>query len=139
MPEVDATTLAWLEQEIDKHQTWRRVWSVCYSGGASITVIAGALATASAGFMDTFHYGQIITATLAGLTTIFASLEKVLKLREKWDLHRNVQVALEMINLRAAAGLIDNEQTVNLIEKTAHTYSLQLADLNAAGGDSPPV
>ncbi len=139
MPEVDSTTLTWLQREIGKHQTWRRVWSVCYSGGASITVIAGALTTASAGFMDTLDNGQMVTATLAGLTTIFASLEKVLKLREKWDLHRNVQVALEMINLRATAGIIDSGQTVDLIEKTAHTYSLQLADLNAAGGDSPTV
>ncbi|MGW8370320.1 MAG: hypothetical protein ACWGPN_16785, partial [Gammaproteobacteria bacterium] len=74
---------------------------------------------------------------LAGVSHVFASLEKVLKLREKWDLHRNIQVALEMISLRASAGLIDTRETVELIEKTALTYSVRLADLNAAGGDSP--
>ncbi len=42
-----------------------------------------------------------------------------------------------MISLRASAGLIDTRETVELIEKTALTYSVRLADLNAAGGDSP--
>jgi len=98
---------------------------------------AGAVATASAGFANDYPNGPLVTALLAGVTTVFASLEKVLKLREKWDLHRNIQVALEMISLRASAGLIDTRETVELIETTALTYSVRLADLNAAGGDSP--
>jgi hypothetical protein len=130
--DIEARTLRWLEQEIGHHRTWRRIWSFLYFFGASLTVIAGALATVTAGFMDVVDNGPLVTALLAALATVMASLEKVLKLKEKWDLHRNVQTALEMILLRGSAGLLDTEKALALIEKTAVSYSVRLAGL---GGD----
>ena len=66
---------------------------------------------------------------MAAFTTIFASLEKVLRLREKWDLHRNIQTSLEIIPIRRSAGLNDDKTTIDLIENVAQMYSSQLAEL----------
>ncbi len=136
MTDLNSPTIQWLDKEIKRHQFWRNLWSVVYFSGAAITVICGALATASAGFMDSLPHGQLITAALAGLTTIFASLEKVLRLREKWDLHRNQQVSLEMIVLRAKSGLIDNAEILDRVENAAHAYSTELAELNTTDSNS---
>ena len=136
MTEPSSATIQWLDTEIRRHQFWRGLWSVLYFSGASITVISGALATASAGFMDTLPNGQLLTAGLAGLATVFASLEKVLRLREKWDLHRNAQVSLEMISLRAKGGLIENAEVVERIEKAVHVYSTELTELSTTSASS---
>lgn len=132
MSEIDPSAIGWVDREIRRHTWWRRLWSAFYISAASITVICGALATASAGLMKSLDNGPLITAVLAGLTTISASLEKALNLREKWELHRNAQTALEMINLRASAQLIDTKEMIELVEKTAHSYSNQLAEIIAA-------
>ena len=120
----------WLQGQIGHHGRWRSVWSVLYFTFAATTVVAGAATTAVAGFVD----GEAATtwATgLAALTTILASLEKVLKFREKWDLHRNIQAALEMVQMRAENALIDKKQAIDRIEAIAQMYSNQLTDLTA--------
>lgn len=136
MSNVDAVTTEWLKNEIDRHRTWRRIWSITYSTSVAITIIAGAAATASAGLTQDYEHGALLTALLAGAATVFASLEKVLRLREKWDLHRNIQVALEMVYLNVSSGLIDARKTLELIEKTAQMYSMQLAELNAEADEN---
>ncbi len=112
------------------HRRWRRVWSFTYFAFAATTVIAAALATASAGFITDTGGGRALTAGLAFAATVFASLEKVLKLREKWDLHRNSQIALEIIQLKALAKVLDTREVVEQIEKVAQSYSVQLGELN---------
>jgi len=121
-----------LRKRIEFHHKWRLIWSVTYFTGATITVVSAALATATAGFITNTGQGRVLTAGLALAATIFASLEKVLKLREKWDLHRNSQVALEIIELKGFAGAADAKKMVEMIEQVAQSYSLQLSDLNVA-------
>lgn len=58
---------------------------------------------------------------------------KVLRLREKWDLHRNIQVTLEMIEIRRACGLIDTQKAVDEIGHVAQTYGQHLSELNSPG------
>ena len=138
---VDAIPSAitrWIENEKKRHRFWRNIWSVLYFGTAAATVVFGALTTASAGlFASDGADGVTTTTTLAAVTTILASLEKVLRLREKWDLHRNIQVALELIEIRAASGLIDTRRVVQEIERVARLYSEKLSALAAPTG--PPA
>lgn len=74
----------------------------------------------------------MLTAGLALSATILSSLEKVLKMREKWDLHRNSQVALDMVRLKIMAKTEEERLYVDQIAKVAESYSLQLTDLNKA-------
>jgi hypothetical protein len=122
-----------LDKRIQFHQRWRRIWSGVYFTSSATTVISAALATASAGFITSTGGGKLLTASLALAATVFASLEKVLKMREKWDLHRNSQVALEIVKLKSVAGSDEAAKAlVSQIEKVAQSYSLQLAELNEA-------
>lgn len=131
--------LGQVKDHITFHHKWRVRFSVLYFTGAAITVVSAALTTAAAGFVTDTNRGRMIVAVLALCTTVFASLEKVLKLREKWDLHRNSQVALEIIELRGQTGSVDAEKLVDMIEKVALSYSMQLGELNAGpqAGENP--
>jgi hypothetical protein len=119
----------WLESEISRHKTWRQCWSFLFFATASATVVAGALTTASSGLFGGENGSQVTTTWLAATTTILASLEKVLRLREKWDLHRNIQLNLEMIEMRLSCQLIDMKHAVNEINQVAVSYSQQLSQL----------
>lgn len=124
----------WLNKEVGRHRFWRDTWSFLYFLTAACTIIAGALTTASAGLLGDTNNNLQYTTALAAATTILASLEKVLRLREKWDLHRNIQIALEMIQIRLASDLIDMKEAVREIDRIARQYSSQLAELSAPGG-----
>lgn len=128
MTSIPSEVSDWLNQEIERHRLWRKIWSALYFTTAAMTIVMGALTTVTAGMMDE-NGGQYVMF-LAAITTILASLEKVLNLREKWDLHRNTQVTLEMIRIRSVSGLLENKELIDRIEKTAHFYSNQLAELN---------
>jgi len=121
-----------LDNRIAFHLRWRRIWSGAYFTNAATTVISAALASVSAGFISNTGEGKMLTAGLALAATILSSLEKVLKMREKWDLHRNSQVALDMIRLKILAKSDEERACVDQIAKVAESYSLQLTDLNKA-------
>ena len=121
-----------LDNRITFHLRWRRIWSGTYFVNAACTVISAALASASAGFISSTGEGKMLTAGLALSATILSSLEKVLKMREKWDLHRNSQVALDMVRLKIMAKTEEERLYVDQIAKVAESYSLQLTDLNKA-------
>lgn len=126
-----------LENRIAFHKLWRTVWSWTYFSGASAAVISAALASASAGFIsDSTGEGKALTAGLALAAMIFTALEKVLKMREKWDLHRNNQQAFEIVRLRLLADSEELQAVVDQIEKVTQSYSMQLGDLNRAPADS---
>lgn len=125
-----------LDRRIEFHGRWRKVWSWTYFTGASATLVAAALTTASAGFISDTGNGKMITAGLALTVMIFTSLEKILKMREKWDLHRNSQQAFEIVRLRLLADTPEGQAIVDEIEKVTQSYSLQLGDLNRAATDS---
>ncbi len=72
---------------------------------------------------------------LAAATTILASMEKVLRLREKWDLHRNIEVELNMINLKRGTANYDEETALADIRVVARQYSSQLSAISAAADD----
>ena len=74
----------------------------------------------------------MLTAGLALAATILTSLEKVLKVREKWDLHRNSQVALRIVKLKMLADTDEARTFVDEIAKVSESYSLQLGELNKA-------
>jgi len=122
---------AWLDDQIKHHAKWRSTWSFLYFFFAATTIVAGAATTAVAGLLDG-PGATLWTTLLAALTTIMASLEKVLKFREKWDLHRNIQVAFEMINMRAKNGMIALDKVVDGIDAVAQMYSSQLSELTSS-------
>lgn len=124
------TLQSWMYREIAHHRSWRRIWSIAFFGTAALTVISGAATTAVAGLADP-EKAQTATIILAATTTVLASLEKVLRLREKWDLHRNIQISLEMTELKRSAGIIDDAKAVEMLDKIAQSYSTQLAELSA--------
>jgi hypothetical protein len=130
MSEQQVTLQSWMYREIEHHRRWRRIWSVAFFGTAALTVICGAATTAVAGLADP-EKAQTLTIVLAAATTVLASLEKVLRLREKWDLHRNIQTSLEMTELKRAAGIIDDVKAIETLDKIAQSYSTQLAELSA--------
>jgi hypothetical protein len=121
---------SWMQREIAHHRIWRRIWSVLFFSTAALTIIAGAATTAAAGLLDAEQAKQW-AIWLAAVTTVLASLEKVLRLREKWDLHRNIQTALEMVELRRSTGLIDDSNAIDILDRIAQTYNSQLAELGA--------
>jgi len=120
----------WLSREIARHRTWRRRWSFLYFGTAAATIIAGAATTVAAGLLEP-EDAKRYTIWLAALTTVLASLEKVLRFREKWDLHRGIQVALEMTDLRRSAGILEEEEAINSLERIARSYDSKLAQLSS--------
>lgn len=131
MSEIASEVTGWIDDEIGRHKLWRQIWSATYFTTAASTIIAGALTTASAGIFDEVANSLTYTTWLAATTTILASLEKVLRLREKWDLHRNIQVELELIQMRIASELIDTKEAVTQIERVAQLYSSQLTELSS--------
>jgi hypothetical protein len=124
--------LSVLDERLTFHLRWSRVWSLSYFSMASSSVISAALASASAGFISDTGEGKMLTAGLALAATILTSLEKVLKMREKWDLHRNSQVALRIIKLKMMAETDEERNAVEQIAKVSESYSLQLGELNKA-------
>jgi hypothetical protein len=128
----------WLSHEIKRHRKWRRRWSFLYFGTAALTIISGAATTVAAGLLEP-ESAKRYTLWLAALTTVLASLEKVLRFREKWDLHRGIQVALEMTDLRRSAGLLKDEEAIDRLERIARSYDAKLAQLSSpvpdGGGD----
>ena len=130
MSDINPYISKWLENEIARHKFWRNLWSFCYFLGTSTTIVCGALTTASAGFIESNPHGAAITAALGFFTTVSASLEKVLRLREKWDLHRNVYTSLEMIYLCVSAQTIDLKEALIQIDKVAQAYNNQLGQIN---------
>lgn len=120
----------WLKEEIDRHRKWRSRWSFLYFGTAALTIIAGAATTVAAGLLEP-EQARRYTIWLAALTTVLASLEKVLRFREKWDLHRGIQVALEMTELRRSAGLLDDEKSIEHLERIARSYDAKLSQLSS--------
>ena len=121
-----------LEKRIAFHIRWGQVWSVSYFTIAASSVVSAALASASAGFIGSTGEGKMLTAGLALAATILTSLEKVLKVREKWDLHRNSQVALRIVKLKMLADTDEARRFVDEIAKVSESYSLQLGELNKA-------
>jgi hypothetical protein len=121
-----------LEERIGFHLRWSRVWSYGYFTIAASSVTSAALASASAGFITSTGEGKMLTAGLALAATVLTSLEKVLKVREKWDLHRNSQVALRIVKLRMLAENDEDKAFVDQIAKVSESYSLQLGELNKA-------
>ena len=119
-----------LTSRIDFNRRWRQIWSASYFTVGATTVISAALATASAGFITNTGEGKFLTVGFALAATILTSLEKVLKMREKWDLHRNTQEALEVVRLRMLADSDEDKGVVDQIEKVVQSYSLQLGELN---------
>lgn len=130
MSEIASEVTDWIDKQIGRHKLWRQIWSVIYFTTAASTIIAGALTTASAGIFDNGANGLTYTTWLAATTTILASLEKVLRLRERWDLHRNIQVEFELIQMRIVSELIDTKEAVTQIERVAQLYSSQLTELS---------
>jgi hypothetical protein len=120
----------WLGEEIKRHRRWRRRWSFLYFGNASLTIIAGAATTVAAGLLEP-EAAKRYTIWLAALTTVLASLEKVLRFREKWDLHRGIQVALEMTELRRSAGLLNDEKAIESLQRIARSYDARLSQLSS--------
>lgn len=120
----------WLDNEITRHRKWRQRWSFLYFGTAAMTIIAGAATTVAAGLLEP-EAAKRYTIWLAALTTVLASLEKVLRFREKWDLHRGIQVALEMADLRRTAGLLKDEDAINTLERIARSYDAKLSQLSS--------
>ena len=131
MSQVASEISNWINKEIARHRLWRQIWSVSYFTTAALTIVAGALTTASAGIFNDAANSLTNTTWLAAATTILASLEKVLRLREKWDLHRNIQIELEMIQIRIASGAVSTKEAINQLERAAQLYSSQLAELSA--------
>jgi hypothetical protein len=121
-----------VETRIAFHRRWRRIWSATYFTGSAASVVTAAAATASAGFITSAGEGKVLTAGLAFAATVFTSLEKVLRTREKWDLHRNSQQALEIVRLNAVADTPESRGLVSQIEAIVQSYGLQLGDLSAA-------
>ena len=121
-----------VDNRIKHHLRWRRIWSFTYFTSAGATVVSAAFATASAGFITNTGEGKMLTAGLALAATILTSLEKVLKMREKWDLHRNTQIALEIVRLQAFVDSKETQNVVDQIAKISQSYSMQLEDLNEA-------
>jgi hypothetical protein len=125
----------WLGQEIDRHRKWRWRWSLLYFGTAALTIISGAATTVAAGLLEP-ESAKRYTLWLAALTTVLASLEKVLRFREKWDLHRGIQVALEMTDLRRSAGLLKDEEAIERLERIARNYDAKLSQLSSPVPDA---
>lgn len=94
-----------LDDSIAFQRRWRRLTSIFYFLGASMSILSTIVATvvAGLGLSD-------VAAVAAGIATAFTSLEKVLLFREKWTHHRKVEVQLNMIRLDALAGVLDEKQ-----------------------------
>ncbi len=129
----------WLNDEIKRHKIWRSIWSVLFFTTALLTIVTGALTTAVAGLAGAFDWTDkqaLMWATiLAAATTILAGMEKILRLREKWDLHRNIEVELHMINLKRGTAHYDQDAALTDIAIVARQYSSQLSSLTAAAED----
>jgi hypothetical protein len=124
-----------LSNRIDFHRKWKRIWSATYFSGASASIVCAAVASASAGFITDTGEGKFITAGFALATTILTSLEKVLNLREKWDLHRNSMQSLDLIRLEFLAESDEHVGVVEQIAAVEQAYSARLGDTNKSRDD----
>jgi hypothetical protein len=138
-PLLSEKTITWIGNQIGHHRRWRSIWSFVYFANAALIIIAGAATTAATGLFAMWSLPENVKlfwiTLLAATTTILASLEKILRLREKWDLHRNIQVSLELIELKAAEGFLTKEKLLQEIDQTARLYSSQLSELVAVKTD----
>ena len=135
MTQITNDPEGYVKQQIKHHRKWKSRWSFLYFFFAATTIVAGAATTAVAGIFDG-DKATLYTVLLAALTTILASLEKVLKLRDKWDLHRDIEHAYQILLFRAKelerAAFIESVQRIN-----SH-YSTELSGLTAATSPPPP-
>lgn len=121
----------WLQKNAKHQNLWRRVFSVAFFATAGLTIITGALTTAVAGLARGYGWTDAEalkwSTILAAATTILASMEKVLRLREKWDLHRNVHMEIELIEIKRGSSNYDDAKLIADIERVGRQYSSQLA------------
>jgi hypothetical protein len=110
-----------LQSLIDFQRKWRRITSLSYFAGASLSIVAAAAASVVAGFGDA-GAASVIAAGAA----VFASLEKVLLFRDKWTHHRAVETELELVRLKYDAGELGKEKTLAEIERIVRDYSQKM-------------
>jgi Protein of unknown function (DUF4231) len=110
-----------LRRLIEFQRKWRRITSLSYFAGASLSIIAAAAASVVAGFGEAGA-----AAIIAAVAAIVASLEKVLLFRDKWTHHRAVETELELVRLKYDEGELGKEKTVAEIERIIREYSQKL-------------
>lgn len=110
-----------LERKIAFQRKWRRITSLSYFTGASLSVIATVAATVVAGRGDAQS-----AAFVAAAAAIFTSLEKVLLFREKWSHHRAVELELEFIRLSLLAHQIDENKAIEQMKQVITFYTRRM-------------
>lgn len=115
-----------LNRAIAFQKKWRRVTSLLYFGGASLSVVSAILATLLGGFGN-----SQAAAIAAAFAAVFTSLEKVLLFREKWSHHRLIEVQLEGLRLDLISGNVDVKGTAQNMKELLTTYASRMP----IGGD----
>ena len=120
-----------LQKNLEFHNKWRKRTSIAHT----ITSIGMIVFSAGAAFVGTL-YGTT-AAFFAAIATICASLEKGLKLSEKWKLHLKTQMKLECIKLRYEKQQFSQEsEIIKEISDVMNSYAaeLQVEDASVMDG-----
>jgi hypothetical protein len=118
-------TLLELDRQIAFNRKWRRITSISYFTGASLSIISTVTASVVAGFG---HAPE--AAIVAAAATVFTSLDKVLLFREKWSHHRTVESELEIVRLGFVTRQWDDKGVFERITTILRHYAgkMPLAD-----------
>nr|WP_320191454.1 hypothetical protein [uncultured Desulfobacter sp.] len=120
-----------LQKNLEFHEKWRMRISIAHT----LTSIGMIVFSAGAAFIGTF-YGTT-AAFFAAIATICASLEKGLKLSEKWKLHLKTQMKLESIKLRYEKKQFAQEsEIIKEISDVMNSYATELQVEDAVVMDS---
>ena len=110
-----------LKSQITFHNKWKNITMWSYSVSSTGIIVC----SASAMLFAALNHGTT-AAVFAAVSTVLASAEKSLLMREKWKIHLSIQIALQNLDLDIAAGLVDSKTALHELKRIGQSYSKDL-------------
>ena len=117
-----------LAELISHHHSWKRFSAFASLGGSALNVITAATAPVVAGLGM-----SAAAAIIATLAIIFASLEKILQFRERWNLHQAMEDQLEQMRWEFAANNMSIAELTERVNEARSNYSERMSALRVRG------
>lgn len=110
-----------IKKQASFHKTWKRITSISYYFLVVGGVALAAVATILSGNSDTTY-----TPWIAAASGLFATIERLFLIREKWAHHRQMESKLKSTFIKLEAKIVSNKEAASLLIYTIETHAIDL-------------
>jgi hypothetical protein len=111
------------------HKAWKRFSSYASFSMTALSIVSAATASVTAGLQF-----ATVASILAGLATVFTTLEKVLQFRERWDLHRITADDLAQVEWNMQVKGLSSAEAADQVFNIVKRYNDKMSTFRAHTG-----